>query len=148
MIQPPLSALAGRAKSLSRKASPARMRFAFGSISQSCSSSSAGVRFAAGQFEDRLLARRRGLLREITERGILLERDLPHIRRSLIENERKERRFPGAVRPDQPDPIATIHLERDVLEEDAPGERFGNLRNSQHRGKARTFGSPAESLKP
>ena len=107
-----------------------------------------GVRFAAGQLEDGLLARRRGLLREIAEGGIFLQRDLPQIRRSLIQYERKKRRLPGPVRPDQPDSIAAVHLQRYILKENAPGERFGNLRNSQHRGKARTFGSPAATLKP
>ena len=57
---------------------------------------------------------------------------LPASGDAFIENEREERRLAGAVRADKPDAIAAIHLERDILEEDAPGERFADLRNGEH----------------
>ena len=134
MIQPPLKALAGRAKSLSRKARPGEDAFGFGLDLPIVLIFQRLVRLAAGELEDRFFAGRRGLLRQVAERDIFLERDFARIGRSFIENEREERRFAGAVRADKADAIATIHLERDILEEDAPGERFGDLRNGEHAG--------------
>ena len=92
------------------------------------------VRLAAGAARGPILRRRRGLLREVAERDILLDRDFARVGRCVIENEREERRFAGAVRADKADAIAAVHLERDILEEDAPGERFADLRNGEHRG--------------
>ena len=109
------------------------MRFAFGSIFpvvlifqrlvRSCRRHSSRDRFFAGG---------RGLLREEADRDIFLDRDFARVGRRFIENEREERRLAGAVGPDKADAIAAIHLERDILEEDAPGERFGDLRNGEH----------------
>ena len=90
------------------------------------------VRLAAGELEDRFFAGGRGLLREVAERDTFLERDFARVGRCFIENEREERRFAGAVRADKADAIAAVHLERDILEEDAPGERFADLRNGEH----------------
>jgi hypothetical protein len=40
--------------------------------------------------------------------------------------------LPAPFGPTRPMRIAAIHLERDILEEDAPGERFTDLRNGEH----------------
>jgi hypothetical protein len=54
------------------------------------------------------------------------------IERCFGQNEREERRFARVVRADESDAIAA-HLERDILEENAPGERFADLRDGEHR---------------
>ena len=96
-----------------------------------------------GQLEHGLIAGRRGFLREKSDRRALLDRDRAGIRRSLAEDEREERRFARAIRADQADAIAAIHLERHILEEDAPGERFGDLGNGEHGAGAHSPGSGA-----
>ena len=67
------------------------------------------------------------LLRQKSDRGRFLERHRAVVRRRLAENERKERRLSRAIRTDQPDAIAAIHLERHVFKENSSGERFGDL---------------------
>src|SRR5215475_3697869 len=84
-------------------------------------------RLAACQLEHRFFPRHRGFLREVAECDIFLERDFAGIGRRLIENEREKRRLAGAVWPDQANAIATVHLQRDIIEENAPGERFADL---------------------
>jgi hypothetical protein len=59
--------------------------------------------------------------------GLPFARDFPGIAQSVLQDEREERPFAGAVRSDQSDAIAANYLERDILEKDAPGEGFGDL---------------------
>jgi len=57
------------------------------------------------QLKHRLITCGRVFLRQISNRGRFLERNLAFIRRRFAQNEREERRFPRPVRPDEPDAI-------------------------------------------
>src|SRR5262249_15575148 len=65
-----------------------------------------------------------GFLGKKSDRCLLLDRNRTAIRRNVPKEKRKQGRFPSAIRADQSDPIAAIHLERYVIEERPAGERF------------------------
>ena len=64
-----------------------------------------------GQFDDRLVADRRVLLRQIADRDAAFAGDLAGIGGFLAQDDRKERGLPGAVRADQPDAVLAVHLQ-------------------------------------
>jgi hypothetical protein len=71
-------------------------------------------------------------LREKSDSGGFFERNLPLIRRSFPQNEREQRRFSRAIRPDQADAIAAIHLKRSLFKKRTAAKGFGDLGNREH----------------
>ena len=86
----------------------------------------------AGQLEHSFIAGWRMFLRQESDRRRFLERNFSFIRRGFAQDQGEERRFSGAIRPDQSNPIATIYLERRIFKEDASGEGFRDLGNREH----------------
>ena len=89
-------------------------------------------RDGSGQFDHRLVAHRRALLRQITELESALHRNLAGIGRRLAEHDGEERGLPRAIRADQPDAVFAVHLQRGVGEQRLSAIRFTDARESQH----------------
>jgi len=81
-------------------------------------------RHARREIDHRLAAHRRALLRQKAERDPALHRDAPLVRRILAEDDREQRGLPRTIRADEPDAIATVHLQRGTFEKHAAREGF------------------------
>ena len=75
----------------------------------------------------------RALSLRLTNHYSLITIDFPESGDASPRMSEKSVDLPGAVRSDEPDAMAAVYLERDILEENAPGERFADLRNGEHR---------------
>ena len=84
-------------------------------------------RDGGGQLDDGFIPGGRALLRQVAQRDAALEIDLPIIRRVGLEDEREERGLARAVRSDQADAVAAVHLEGHVTEERAATEGLGDF---------------------
>ena len=62
----------------------------------------------------------------------------------MFQKQRKKRRLPGPVRPDQPDPVTGIDLQRRLLKKGATGKGFANAGNSEHRSESSPEGKKPE----
>ena len=78
-----------------------------------------------GQLDDGFVADGGAFLREVADGGATLEVDGPVVGGFIAENQAQQRGLARAIRADQPDAIAAIHLQRHVLEKDAPAVRLG-----------------------
>src|SRR5207248_3290476 len=67
-----------------------------------------------------------------TQRSRTLHRDAAFIRRSLAKDQRKERGFPRAIRPDKSNAVAAINLQRSIFKQRASAKTFRDLRNREH----------------
>ena len=106
----------------------------------------AAIRLVPGRkLHDRSLGRSRGLLRKIPATHAALDADRPLVRFVRPQQQRKKRRLPGPVRPDQPDPVAGIDLQRRLLKKGATGKRLADTENSEHR-KSATDSRPGNPL--
>ncbi len=77
---------------------------------------------AGGDVEDRFVAVRFGLLRQITHHGPFIALDRAGVRLLLLENDGEEGGLARAIRPDQRDAVAVVHLKRGVFEEHPPAQ--------------------------
>ena len=68
------------------------------------------------QLQHRLVADRRGFLRQMADRRLALDRHFARVRRVASEDQREQRGLARAVRADQPDAVVAVDLERHVLE--------------------------------
>lgn len=109
MIQPPLRVLAGRSKSDSARRGRGGWFWR-------------GARLPAvggvegGEFEDGLVAGGGAFLGQVAKGEAALHGDGAVVGRLFIENDGEERGFPGAIGADETDAVATVQLQRDVLE--------------------------------
>ena len=87
---------------------------------------------AGGHIQDRFIAMGFALLREIADHGPFIPLDRAGVRHLLFEDDGKKRCLAGAVRPDQGDPVAVIHLKRGVLEEHPPAQGHLKISNCEH----------------
>ena len=69
------------------------------------------------QFEHGLVAGRRGLLWEMANGGVAFDVHFAFVRPIVAEREIEQRGLAGAVRADQPNPLAAIDLQRRVREQ-------------------------------
>ena len=84
------------------------------------------------QLQHRFLADRRRFLRQMTERRVAFDVHLAGVRRVVTQHEREQRGLPCPIRPDQPNPVAAIDLQRRVFKQNARSKRLGHMRNRQH----------------
>src|SRR3954471_17941301 len=68
-----------------------------------------------------------GFLRKKSDGSVLLNRHRSLIGRNITEQKSKQRRFASAIGANQSEPVAAIDLERYVIEERPPRERFRKL---------------------
>ena len=105
-------------------------------------------RDGSGQLQHRFASRRCAFLRQITDRGVFLERHPARVRGGFAQKKGKEGGFAGAVGAHQPDSVAPVDLKRHVFKQDAAAERFTDLRDGEHCGKravSAEAGSPRKS---
>src|SRR5688500_7348687 len=69
-----------------------------------------------------------------SNRGRFFQCDLPFIRRGLAQDQRKQGGLSRAIRPDKPDAIAPIYLQRRIFKENASAKGLRDLRNGKHAG--------------
>ena len=75
---------------------------------------------AGGDIQNGFVAQRFGFLRQVADHRPFIALDRAGVRLLLLENDGEQRGFAGAVRADERDAFAVIHLERSVLEERPP----------------------------
>ena len=96
-----------------------------------------GARHRPGrQLQHSFVAHRGAFLRQKPNASPLFPADAPLVRRVLAKDDRKERGFARAVRPDQGEAVAPVDLQGDVLEQRAAGIGLGNVGNGQHERRA------------
>jgi len=70
-----------------------------------------------GFVEERAAGRELRVLLKHAEASAGVQRDLARIRLVLAGEDAEQRAFPGPVRPDKPDPLAGVNLERHAFKE-------------------------------
>ena len=81
-----------------------------------------------GDVEDGFVAGGFAFLRQIAEPRAADERDLARVRRFLAEDDLEQRGFARAVRPDQPDALAGLERERNVVKQTDDRQRLCLIR--------------------
>src|ERR1043166_771391 len=84
------------------------------------------------QLDDRFIANRRILLRQIADAHSAFTGNLAFIGRIRAENDRKQRGLAGAVGTDQPDAILSVHLQSSIGKQNTFAVRFADIGKSQH----------------
>ena len=79
-----------------------------------------------------LIGERGGLLRQKPERRPPIHRDLPRVRLLPPEDHVDQRRFPSPVRPHQPDPLTTVHLQRRTGQQIPAAKTLLDINNRKH----------------
>ena len=85
-----------------------------------------------GDIEDDFIAGRFAFLRQVAEPRAADERHLARIRRFLAKDDFQQRGFARAVRSDQPDALAGLERERDIVKQDVSAKGFAESGNSKH----------------
>ena len=68
----------------------------------------------------------------MTDGRVAFDGHLARVRPVATKHEREQRGLARAIRPDQPDSVAAIDLQRRVLKEHARPKRLRHFRNRQH----------------
>jgi hypothetical protein len=89
---------------------------------------------AHGDFENRLVARVAGFLREVTGDRVFIALDRAFIRIVLAEDHAEKGRFARAVRTDESDAFAPVDGHLGLTEQGASAEGLGELVNAEHGG--------------
>ena len=87
---------------------------------------------AGGHIQNRFVAERFALLRQMADHGPFIALHGARVRLPLLENDGEQRGFARAVRPDQRDAVAVIDLQRGVLEERPPAKGHLKITNCEH----------------
>ena len=83
-------------------------------------------------FNNRLIRRLAGLLREVASDRIFVALDLAFVRAVFVEDHSEKGGLAGAVRADEGDALAPVDRHFRLAEKAAAAERFGELMNREH----------------
>ena len=87
---------------------------------------------SGGDLEDGLAAGGLALLGQVADHGPLVALDRAGVGLIVTEDDGEEGRLPRAIRPDQRDALAVVHLHRGVLEERAAADGFPEVSDGEH----------------
>ena len=90
------------------------------------------ARAASGDVEHGLGTDAFGLLRQVADHRPSIALDSAGVRILLVQDDGEERGLARAVRADECDALAVVHLQRGVLKERAPAVAFSKIANGEH----------------
>ena len=90
-------------------------------------------RDGAREFKDGLVAGGGGFLRQVAERGVLVEDDAAGVGLAGAEDDGEQRRLARAVRADQRDALAEVDAQRHLFKEGACAKAFADIGQGKHK---------------